>query len=109
MRSEIEARGLDVVRAIALGLERDSQMSRVEPESVRDVAIRTDIPEAQGLFISCTALRTSPVVEDIERALAKPVVTSNQALVWHALRLAGYEDSLPGLGRLLDLPLTPGD
>lgn len=103
MRVEIENRGLTVVRTFALGLELDSQMSRVEPEAVREIATRMDCPEAQGLFISCTALRTSPVIEAIEHALGKPVVTSNQALVWHSLRLAGCTDKLPNLGQLMRL------
>ena len=30
----------------------------------------------------------------------KPVLTSNQALVWHALRTSGFRDSPPGLGSL---------
>ena len=61
------------------------------------------MPEADAVFISCTALRTADVIEDIEAALGKPIVTSNQALAWHALRLMGYEDSVPGLGRLFTL------
>jgi len=36
----------------------------------------------------------------LERDLGKPVVTSNQALVWHALRTSGFSDSPPGLGML---------
>ncbi|HXG53166.1 MAG TPA: hypothetical protein VNN77_17350 [candidate division Zixibacteria bacterium] len=30
-----------------------------------------------------------------------PVITSNQAGLWQALRLVGIEDRLPGPGRLL--------
>jgi maleate isomerase len=105
VRGELEKRGLDVVRTVALGLGLDSEMSRVEPETLRDLAIDVDTPAAEGMFISCTALRTSPIIEQVEQAIGKPVVTSNQAIVWHALRLAGYASPVPGLGRLLHLPL----
>jgi maleate isomerase len=37
----------------------------------------------------------------IEDELGIPVVTSNQALVWRALRLAGCQLPVPGHGRLL--------
>ena len=41
------------------------------------------------------------IVEELESRLGKPVVTSNQAMFWHALRLAGYTRHLDGFGRLL--------
>ncbi|MDA7961199.1 MAG: Asp/Glu racemase, partial [Gammaproteobacteria bacterium] len=43
--------------------------------------------DADLLFISCTALRAAQAVEEIEADIGKPVVTSNQAMVWHALQL----------------------
>ena len=51
--------------------------------------------------MSCTALRAAEAVEEIERALGKPVVTSNQAMFWQALRTAGCDLAVPGYGRLL--------
>ena len=38
----------------------------------------------------------------LEQALGKPVITSTQATLWHALRLAGIDDAIPGFGRLLE-------
>jgi hypothetical protein len=32
-----------------------------------------------------------------------PVVTSNQAVLWYALRTCGLDDDVPELGRLLQL------
>ena len=76
-------------------------MARVEPATVRDMALETDVPDAEALFVSCTALRTSSIIDELEQRLKKPVVTSNQALVWHSLRLSGYETPVEGYGRLL--------
>ena len=89
MRDELVRRGLTVVRTVAFGLDQDSDMSRVEPLTVRDMAIKTDVAESEAVFVSCTALRTSAIIEELEQTLGKPVVTSNQALVWHSLRLSG--------------------
>jgi maleate cis-trans isomerase len=36
----------------------------------------------------------------MEDILDAPVVTSNQLVIWQALRLAGINDPIPGLGRL---------
>ena len=51
-----------------------------------------------GLFLSCTNLRTLDVVADLEQRLAKPVLTSNLVLAWHMMRL----------GELAPAPGVPG-
>jgi maleate isomerase len=60
------------------------------------------------VFISCTGLRTAPLVSLLEKRLRKPVVTSNQALAWHALRLAGITDQLEGRGLLFTTQRASG-
>ena len=57
--------------------------------------------DAEAVLISCGALRTLQVVEEIEQKLGKPVVCSNQAMIWECLRLAGVDDRIEGYGRLL--------
>ena len=103
MRTEVHRQGMDVVRTVAMGLTLDSQMSRVSPDTLLGLAADIDITAAEALFISCTALTTSPVIEALETRIGKPVITSNQALAWHALRLAGDERPQCGLGRLFTL------
>jgi len=44
---------------------------------------------------------TIGVLEVLERDLGKPVISSNQACLWRALRLAGALEGIPGFGRLL--------
>jgi maleate cis-trans isomerase len=39
-------------------------------------------------------------IEDVERRLEKPVVNSNQAVLWAALRRLDITESIAGLGRL---------
>ena len=46
-------------------------------------------------------MRTLDVIGEIEAAIGKPAVASNQAMIWNRLRLAGVEDRLEGHGRLL--------
>jgi maleate cis-trans isomerase len=46
------------------------------------------------------------VIEDLEKALNRPVVTSNQAALWCALRTIGLSDVVPGLGSLFRRDLT---
>jgi maleate isomerase len=95
------ARGLETVSLTCLGIEDDRDMARLAPQSIAAVAREVCDPAAEGLFISCTAVRATEAVEEIENALGKPVVTSNQAMFWQALRTAGCDLPVPGYGRLL--------
>ena len=59
-------------------------------------------PEADAIFLSCTALPTIAVVAALEEELGKPVVTSNQATLWHSLRSLGIGARIAGFGALLE-------
>ena len=54
-----------------------------------------------GFFLSCTNWRAMEVVEELERELGKPVVTSNQATIWASLRAVGRTAPVDGFGALL--------
>lgn len=100
----IAARGVTLVRTGFFELADDGERSRVTHQAydmAADGLARDKTVDA--LFISCTALRTCSVVEHLEQRIGKPVVTSNQALAWDALRKAGHTASLSGRGRLMRL------
>ncbi len=60
-----------------------------------------DAADADALLISGTGLPTVGIVERLERDLGKPVVTSQAASLWEALRTVGIKDPVRGYGRLL--------
>lgn len=93
-------RGLEVLDIQGLNITNDEDIARVSPEFMRDFARSVDRPDADAVFISCGALRVLDIIEDLEQALGKPVITSNQALIWDALRLAGIDDKLDRFGTL---------
>ena len=99
--------GLEVCNLNCFGLEDDREMARVAPSAVVEAAVRSVAPEAEALFVSCTALRAAEVAAEIEQRIGKPVVTSNQASVWLTLRRAGLDRAIPGHGRLTTLPAPP--
>lgn len=98
----LRSHGLDVLSETGLGIKDDgSAMLAVEPEEWRRRVNAQDEPGAEACFISCTAVRAVEAIEPIEADLGKPVVTSNQAMVWHALRKLGIGDGPRGYGRLM--------
>ncbi len=107
MADYFTAQGFEVSRLDCFGLQDDRQMARVHHDSIVEAASAIDSPEADGIFISCTALPALGAVAEIEARTGKPVVTSNQASIWAMLRHAGLDDAPAGFGRLFDhdLPL----
>jgi maleate cis-trans isomerase len=69
-----------------------------------ELAARADAPEAEAILLSGTGLPTVSVLERLERERGKPVISSNQACAWRALRLAGVREPVAGFGRLLREP-----
>ena len=67
---------------------------------ITEFAASVDRSDAEAIFVSCGALRTMDVISEIEAATGKPCVSSNQAMLWHCLRLAGIDDRIAGLGQL---------
>jgi len=97
----MSARGFEIVAIEGLNLEKDSDMVRVKPEFIKDFAISLDRDDADAIFISCGALRALDVIDEIEATIGKPVICSNQAMIWDTLRLAGINDHFHGYGQLL--------
>jgi maleate isomerase len=58
---------------------------------------------ADGVFIVGTGFRCVGICQALEQALKRPVITANQASLWHCLRLAGIDIALPGYGNLFKL------
>jgi maleate isomerase len=84
----------------------DNEVARISERSIEDALVELGShDDVDGVFISCTSLRVCGIVERAEERLGKPVTSSNHALAWHALRLAGVDESLDGLGRLFRTPL----
>ncbi|WP_435846744.1 hypothetical protein [Streptomyces griseus] len=52
------------------------------------------------MLISCGTYRTFEILPYLEMDTGRPVVTSNQASLWSALRTLGLRDEIPRLGRL---------
>ena len=99
-----EQSGFQIAAMAGLDCATDAEIGRLEPADAVALVERVDTPDADAIFISCTNFHVLQVVDTLERRFAKPVVTSNLAGAWAALRGIGITDPVPGHGRLLTLP-----
>lgn len=98
--------GIEVVSVRGLGIGAGGPreyvgIARVPKDEVREHCRRADRPGAQGLIVSCTDFAAMESVAPLEAELGKPVITSNLATFWLALRSSGVEDRISGFGSLL--------
>jgi maleate isomerase len=101
LRNALEARGMEIPVMGSFNQEDDNVVARIAPASLADAIVRLgSSKECDAVFVSCTSLRVARIVEEVEAKIGKPVTSSNHALAWHMLRLAGYAKPLPGRGRL---------
>jgi maleate cis-trans isomerase len=100
----LNAAGIAVVRDVALKLE-PLDFGTVTPAQWAALAQQNDGPDVDGIFLSCTNTTQIDAIAEIERRLGKPVVNSNQAVLWGCLRKLGAAlaplPAMPELGRLM--------
>lgn len=98
----LHAAGYQVLHARGFALKGSDEYCATAPQFWRDRAIEAARPEADAYLLSCANISVFPVIEDIEQQLDRPVVTSNQVVIWHALSLLGIDDRRNCRGRLFD-------
>ncbi len=103
----LQAQGIEVPVMGSFYEEDDRRVCQISEASIRNAAMTLGAnPAVDAVFISCTALRAAGIVAEIEGMLGKPVTSSNHALAWHCLRLAGIDDQCDDLGTLFQLDLA---
>jgi maleate cis-trans isomerase len=93
-----------VLQQESLGVDTNAEMARLTPDVLADMARRNRRDDADAYFLSCTAIRSAEIIDSLETLLQRPVITSNQAMVWHALRSCGVGDAVAGFGALMAQP-----
>jgi maleate isomerase len=98
----LESAGVDIVALNGLGIPTGQEIGRRFPESAYRQVASMDRQGAEAVVISCANYRTDEITESLEGDLGKPVVTSNQALLWDALERTEVEYGEIPLGTLFE-------
>jgi len=97
----LNKKDINIMSFSTFNLNLDVDIARIEPKYLCETLTKLNINEADGLFISCTALPALEILEDVEKKIKKPVFSSNQTLIWDSIRSVGYKSSIEGYGKLL--------
>jgi len=95
----VEESGIEVLSKKWLDIH--GPIHNLPRETVYNLALEIDDPESEAMFLPCVGWPTIEVIEKLEWALQKPVISSNQATMWNLLRLANINDKIEGYGQLL--------
>ncbi len=93
--------GFDTVHSADIGRALDNYgQGALTPDEVFDLGKRADHEDAQAIVLSCTDMRSVEIVETLEAALGKPVICSNQAMLFEAMSVLDLDRSGINCGRL---------
>ena len=95
-------KNIEVSSFASLNLNLDSEFANVDPNYILEISSKLETKNADALFISCTALPVLNILDKLEQTIKKPVLSSNQALIWDTIRSIGYKSPIKGYGKLLE-------
>lgn len=106
--SFFKTHGFDVVSDSTLDIVKMRDVPKVTPQQVRDFVARIDRKDAEAVVLLATDLPCFSVIGELEKEFRLPVLTSNQTILWSAMRAAGKANSrpaisIPALGKLFNV------
>ena len=103
MKAFLELSGFKVLKIQGYGVRKNADLTDMDEHSAYKIAKRLyeQAPEADGIFVPCPRWPTITDVDLLEREIGKPVVTSCQAYIWHALKMAKVKQEVAGYGQLM--------
>lgn len=106
MRERLVDAGFEIVSFGSFEESDDRVVARIAPSSILEAIERVAAEgDCDAVVVSCTNLRCLDILAVAEARIGRPVLTSNQAMAWHMLRLAGVPDGCPQAGRLFETSL----
>jgi len=101
MMKRLEQNGFSIAAFSSFEQSQEKVVARIKPQSVYDaICDLGGADDVECVFVSCTNLRSFDVIDRAEQKIGKPIISSNQAVAWHMLHLAGLETKNQGPGLL---------
>jgi len=96
----LTAAGFEVLHAVGHALAGSDAYCAAPDTDWRDRVLKAARPDADAYLVSCANISVLKVIDELETRLDRPVVTSNQAVIWDAVSKLGWTDRTGCPGRL---------
>ena len=93
--------GIQIVSLKSVAVRDSLEVCRLEPFVAYRLACDANTEDAEAVCILATDIRSIDVLGALERDLGKPAISTNQALLWHCLKVCGICARIDGFGSLL--------
>ena len=93
--------GIEILSSASFNLDSDTEIGKVDPNYLLDILTKMEIGKVEALFVSCTALPVLKILDELEKKIKIPVLSSNQTLIWDSIRSVGCKTAIDGYGNLL--------
>ena len=100
LKNVFEENGITISAFGCFEEEMDHKVARISETATLEGMLQVGAGDCDAVFASCTNLRTFGVIEQAEKTLGKPVISSNSVFAWHLYRLAGVTGPITGPGQL---------
>jgi maleate cis-trans isomerase len=97
------AAGFEVKAVAGTPIHDVAAVRGLSPNQVFSAARALSVRDVDAVCLLATDVQTFPIIEKLERELDRPVLSSNQALLWASLRALEVREQMHGLGKLLCL------
>ena len=106
VRNYYQAHGFDVPNATWLKVATSDRIIEIPIDAVNAAFDRVNTDSIDTFLHVGGALGIVDMLNELEERLGRPVVSSNAATYWYALRMMGIDDELDRGGRLTRMPLA---
>ena len=98
LRDHLQANNFIIQNQISFNESNDKNVARISDKDSLEAILEVGKQDCEAVFISCTNLKTFKIINEAEKVLGKPVISSNQAISWQMLREAGINSTAgPGI------------
>lgn len=102
-RPFFESRGYTLTSDVTLDILAVREVPTVERQRVERFIEQLELANADAIVMLATDLPTFGLIAELEQKFGRPVLTSNQTLLWSAIRTLRQGDRIKSLGKLFSL------
>ena len=86
--TDFTSKGFEIFSAISFDQELESVVASINEGDTLKAIEAAALEEVDAVFVSCTNLKSFSILDEAERITGKPVLSSNQVLIWSMLKKA---------------------